>query len=258
MDLQYPGCAIFGLTRNEFYFGCFSVFLGGGVEGFMCVHCFLSSLQYVLSFQFFLRRCEFRLSSGYICSVDFAAFSLLGFFCANVMVSSIYCSFDFASKFHALVDCAAVPFSWIDDALMLLYSANVGMNISRNEIEKAKSWKWCQMHDVCEILQRNCRNITWKFVNREMQRIKGTYEHMKKSKKTFVHFARVLLDGDGPKTEARTNGSQKPKAKKQSHKKPRVNDNQNTTKSEKMPLLHSVHTIKKGVSGSTVSSTVAL
>lgn len=98
-----------------------------------------------------------------------------------------------------------------------------------------------------------------KFVNREMQRIKGTYEHiMKKSKKhSFTLLVRCLME-TGQKTEARTNGSQKPKAKKQSHKKPRVNENQNTTKSEKMQLLHSVHTIEKGVSGSTVSSSTVI
>ena len=101
---------------------------------------FLVILQYVLSFQGSLRPCEFRLSSGYICSVDFAAFIFLGFFVPmSWFLRFTLCSFDFASLFHALVDFAAVPFSWIYDALMLLYSANVGMNISRNKIEKKKS-----------------------------------------------------------------------------------------------------------------------
>lgn len=140
MDLQYPGWVIFCLTGNEFIFGCFSVFFGGegwrGSCAFTAFWVFPCHFAICSQFSGFLRRCEFRLSSGYICSFDFAAFSLLFLVPMSCSHRFTLCSFDFASIFHALVDFAAVPFSWIYNALMLLYSANVVMNISRNEIEK--------------------------------------------------------------------------------------------------------------------------
>lgn len=103
----------------------------------MCVHCFLSSLQYVLSFQLFLRRFAFQVAIYVLLILLHSVIQFIGFFVPmSWFLRFTLCSFDFASTFHALVDCAAVPFSWIDDALMLLYSANVGMNISRNEVEK--------------------------------------------------------------------------------------------------------------------------
>lgn len=124
MDLQYPGWAIFGLTGNEFYFGCFSVLLGGRGGG---VH--------VLSLSISLSFCYVYI---YMCVPLILLHSVYRFFVPmSCFLRFTLCSFDFASIFHALVDCAAVPFSWMYDALMLLlYSANVGMNISRNEIEK--------------------------------------------------------------------------------------------------------------------------
>ena len=72
------------------------------------------------------------------------------------------------------------------------------------------------------------KDMTYEEELRGMQRIKGTYG---KIKETFVHFARVLLAGERPKTEAiRTNRSQKPK--KQSQKKPNADRSQKSTRTK--------------------------
>ena len=96
MDLQYPGWAIFGLTGNEFNFGCFSVLLGGRGGGVhvLSLSISLSFCNMFSVFKVFLDVVNFAFQVAiyiYMCGVPLILLhSVYRFFVPIPMFSSIY------------------------------------------------------------------------------------------------------------------------------------------------------------------------